>query len=946
MLSFVSYNLHGLKQGIPCLLELMQTRDIICVQEHWLPTCDLGLLNIHDDFIVFSTSSMDSAVSKGPLRGRPFGGLAIFIKKDIIAKVNVIAAEERFLMINLNDIILCDVYLPSKSCRDYLAIYESTLCDIKQLLTSFANKNTIVCGDFNVSFNSSSYGTRVITEFCDLCQLSRTDHLLTADNLISFRSLDGLASSLIDYFLVSKCLINNISNICIEDSGCNVSDHCPVIMTVFLPMSCKADEAIGECYSKKNLNNNFKLRWDKANLDYYYNCSWEYLCHDQSWVINCLRGDVNSAKESIEFGFNFITWALNKASNTAVPKIRANKLKCYWDEELQHAKQESIRAHKEWCVGNKPKCGFLFQNMHKCRNEYKIMLNHKDNLNKNNFSDSLADSLMSKNGNNFWNSWNAKFKNNTNTAVINGQSDPGRCAEEFADYFKLTYNVHSHVKHEEFLEKFNDMFSKYDDSEENNLLSVADLDWCINLLKKGKAAGTDGLTVEHLIYCHPILKIFLTILFNACLHHKYVPNSFGSGMLIPIFKDGSMDKTKPENYRGITISNVLSKLFEVLLLKLYDNYLGTSDLQFGFKKSVGCRDAILAARLAIKFMTNRGCTVSLCSLDLSKAFDKVDLPCLLIKLMNRKLPKTFIAIILCWYNKCYVAVRWNGVMSTPFKVLAGVRQGGILSPCLFAIYINGLIIKLQNCGLGLYVQNIFMGCLVYADDILLLSNSIVQLQMMIDICSSEISELNMKFNTKKSYIVRIGDRCMHSCADIFIDGQAVNYTNSLKYLGVTINNARKFSCSFDSVKASFYKAFNCIYSKSKASNSELISVHLLKSICIPVILFSIEAILPNKTTLYKLNNVIDNAIRKIFNVGDINNVKTIRKSLGIMDVRAFMIIHLCKFINIIRSKSSVFYRFLGKLVYEDFKDLCHSVNIWDVSNFKVASSELIDAVLQ
>jgi len=77
-------------------------------------------------------------------------------------------------------------------------------------------------------------------------------------------------------------------------------------------------------------------------------------------------------------------------------------------------------------------------------------------------------------------------------------------------------------------------------------------------------------------------------------------------------------------------------------------------------------------------------------------------------------------------------VRWNNVLGEPFVVKCAVRQGGVLAPYLFAIYIDDLIAQLKQSGHGIYIEQLFVGCVCYADDIALLSASCYGLQKLVD----------------------------------------------------------------------------------------------------------------------------------------------------------------------------------------------------------------------
>ena len=107
-------------------------------------------------------------------------------------------------------------------------------------------------------------------------------------------------------------------------------------------------------------------------------------------------------------------------------------------------------------------------------------------------------------------------------------------------------------------------------------------------LKRGKAAGFDNVSVEHLIFAHPCLVVSLKFLFNLMIVNGFVPDDFGKGILILLLKDSNSDASLCENYRGITLSCVISKVFEYALLEKFYYLFQTDDLQFGFKNGVGC----------------------------------------------------------------------------------------------------------------------------------------------------------------------------------------------------------------------------------------------------------------------------------------------------------------------------------------------------------------------
>ena len=98
------------------------------------------------------------------------------------------------------------------------------------------------------------------------------------------------------------------------------------------------------------------------------------------------------------------------------------------------------------------------------------------------------------------------------------------------------------------------------------------------------------------------------------------------------------------------------------------------------------------------------------------------------------------------YTANQVRVLWAGLTSDYFSALNGVKQGGVISPILFCIYIDDLLIKLSLAGVGCYVGLNFVGALAYADDIVLLAPTPTAMRKLLAICDSYASEYDIVFN--------------------------------------------------------------------------------------------------------------------------------------------------------------------------------------------------------
>ena len=244
-------------------------------------------------------------------------------------------------------------------------------------------------------------------------------------------------------------------------------------------------------------------------------------------------------------------------------------------------------------------------------------------------------------------------------------------------------------------------------------VTVEEIDKYVRQLKNGKACGPDDLSAENLKHAHPILLMHLKRLFRMILIHSFVPDSFGMGISIPVLKDKTGSVNDVDNYRAITLSHVISKLFEAVVITVCGSALNTDPLQFGFKANSGCNDAIFSLTSVVKYFNDHKSSVYIASLDISKAFDKVSHYKMYNSLLTAGVPLIIVDVLCDWHSKMFCCVRWNNSISHLFSVGSGVRQGSCLSPVIFNAFMNAFIVNLKSAGIGRHIANMFFGCLLY-----------------------------------------------------------------------------------------------------------------------------------------------------------------------------------------------------------------------------------------
>lgn len=400
--------------------------------------------------------------------------------------------------------------------------------------------------------------------------------------------------------------------------------------------------------------------------------------------------------------------------------------------------------------------------------------------------------------------------------------------------------------------------------------STEDVDLAVQKIPANCSPGLDNISIEHLRLAHPSVIIILKSIFNLCLRTGFLPKFFGSGVVTPIPKfKGIKSSVIADDFRGITLNVIPSKIFEHCL-SLYLSGLPSSPRQFGFKKGFSCTHAISEVKNTVNFFNKRGCTVSIGLIDIRKAFDQASFWGILLLLQRKQIHPSVIELIEHWFLNSTAQVKWNDSISFPVVISAGVRQGGVLSPLLFSAYIDVVLDILEESNLGCFINRRCLNSFLYADDLILISPSVHDLQSLLSLASVSFFDLGLQINPSKSCCLRIGNRCMVTCQNINVNGISIPWVSEARYLGVVINRNKSFICNWSDSRGSYYRAVNSILGSLGKNPPIDVILKLIKSSCLPILTYGIPALSLSKCEIKSFSyayNCVFSKLFKVFNVG-------------------------------------------------------------------------------
>ena len=186
-------------------------------------------------------------------------------------------------------------------------------------------------------------------------------------------------------------------------------------------------------------------------------------------------------------------------------------------------------------------------------------------------------------------------------------------------------------------------------------------------------------------------------------------------------------------------------------------------------------------------------------------------------------------MLLYMYRNQYICTRWNQIKSEEFLVNNGVKQGGVISPVLFCIYMDDLLKELHDSGVGCHIGPYFFGSLCYADDIILLNPTLYATRKMLQICEKYAVKHYIQFNSIKSQTIAFPTN-KTSYDKIELNGITLSNVTKTKHLGHMLNNTCYGSIDVDYIKMSIYRSVNMLLSDFNNIASNIL-VNLFKSYC-------------------------------------------------------------------------------------------------------------------
>jgi hypothetical protein len=451
-----------------------------------------------------------------------------------------------------------------------------------------------------------------------------------------------------------------------------------------------------------------------------------------------------------------------------------------------------------WVDCDKPKSGAVADSMRRTRAAYHYAIRQVKKDEESIIRERVASAMLCDGGRNFWSEIkHIRSKKVSASRSVDGLSEAESIANLFAVKYRELYNSvpYNVFEMQEIIDGVQaQLANRPTTSSEDRVFNIDDIKTAVYKLKSHKSDGSSDLTSDHIIHAGDDYLLHLAFLFTSMVVHGSAPECFKLSTVVPIPKGRNINSTDSANFRGIALSSIYGKLFDNIILERCHDKLMSCDLQFGFKAKSSTNTCSFVLKETIAYYIKNQSPVFCTFLDASKAFDKLHY-CKLFKLLvKREVPALYVRLLANIYTQNLVRVSWGSALSDYFSAVNGVKQGAVLSPVLFCIYVDDLLVLLSKAGVGCFIGPNFVGALAYADDIVLIAPTPTALRRLLSICESYARDYCISFNSLKTKCLVIIPRERRELSAhvenlvFFIDDKPIGIVKSFSHLGHLINS--------------------------------------------------------------------------------------------------------------------------------------------------------------
>ncbi|MCU7800906.1 MAG: reverse transcriptase family protein [gamma proteobacterium symbiont of Lucinoma myriamae] len=679
--------------------------------------------------------------------------------------------------------------------------------------------------------SSNEYGKRLL-DMCKELQLRILNGRTMGDLNGKLTCYKWNGSSTVDYGLVESDILQNVEFFKVHDLMGHLSDHCIISLGFKCKFKCNVTESHGIYELKPN------FCWNSQS-EYIFKAT---LSSDDIMgkINNILHTDKNTDIEEMTESVNNV---LNSAAESALRKKKlsknsSKKKKKWFDRDCFTLRREVIRLGRKLCrssITHEQRLVFF-----KKKKELKKIIKLKKNL----FRQSILTQLSNLSENNPKQYWNLVKELKELDADSSSNKTPV-ASEEWIKHFSnllLSKNQENCTELEKLIKEMSatSTFTTLDFR-----ITQEEIKQAIRKLKPGKASGLDKISAEMLKASTSSLLQVYEKLFNSLFRKGIYPNCWRESYIVPIFKSGS--RADPSNYRGIAINSTLGKVFSIVLknrLEVFvkDNNL-IDDTQIGFKKDCRTVDHMFILRALLdKYIKKLKSPLYVCFVDFKKAYDSVWRQALMYKLLKQNIGGMFFTVLRSMYVNNDMCIKINNSQrSSFFSSNVGVRQGDVISPILFNLYVSDLQKFLGTDNDTPVLETTSVNCLMYADDLVLISRSEVGLQRLVDRLSEYCCQWKMEVNTDKTKVIKFsgnGHRCKTT---FFYKGNPIENVLKYKYLGIEFCSSGTWSNAIENLSSRGLKAlFSLQRCVCTANISPVLGLKLFDQMIKPILCYGSE----------------------------------------------------------------------------------------------------------